>query len=349
MNKGVILDLIGEDSTPDNSEVALTKMIQQKPKESGIITINQSRIKVWDLCHRQHYYKYILQLPEESGRSRALQFGTSFHWLVEQREDNHGVPAEQLQKIFEPIPGKFNEDGSPFIVDDTIDPVIYGEALQVFREYEFYYRHNPFKYHPIGGKNTELLMELNTGKGVKLKGTADGFIEYEDQIWLIDHKTFGRAIPDMHELTFSRQAAFYYYMVEKLYGIKLGGIMWDYVRSKVPAKPRWSGSTFYKPSQQVLPLAAGEFMVQHKLSPMAHSRYLQQARNNGALAFHRIPVARDESVHRQMLGKIQSSITEIKTIGKTAREPHISMKCNWCSWRPQCMLENKLAREKKVE
>lgn len=343
---GLMDELLVASSSVDTSEEALIKSIMRKPKSKDLGAINQSRIKVWDTCHRMHYYKYVLQLPTANSRSRALQFGTSFHWLCEQREDNPGVPAANLPRIYEPVPGKFNPDGTPKIVDASIDHGIYEEAILIFKEYEHHYRHDPFIYKPVGGKRTELLMELKTKTGLRLKGTADGFIEYQGGIWLVDHKTFGKSIPDMHELTFSRQAAYYYYLAEKVLGIRLQGIMWDYVRSKPPAQPRFNGYSFYKPSKQVLPLTAAEFMIDRKLPLVANSRYLQSAAANCKEAFIRIPVARDEDVQQQMLTKIQKSISEIKSIGSTAREPTISFRCSWCDWRPQCMAENRLDNKK---
>jgi CRISPR/Cas system-associated exonuclease Cas4 (RecB family) len=298
---------------------------------SDLGAINQSRIKCFTNCHRQHHYKYILQVPMDSPiKSRALTFGSSFHWLVEQQEDFPDMKPEDL----------------PRITEEVIDEETYQEAIVTFKEYQWHYRNDPLRYHAVDGHRTEIPLEVHTKTGLTLKGTADGIVEYQGGLWLVDHKTFGRAIPSMHELTFSRQSTYYTYLFERAYGIKLQGMLWDYVKSKPIKDPRFDGLTFRKPSKQVLPFHAASYMFENKRALAQYSWYLQLTVKNTKDYFVRIAIPRDEDIYEQMLRKIQKAITEIKTIGKTARDPSIGPLCTFCQYRARCIEDN---RKEKIQ
>lgn len=198
------------------------------------LVLSWSEVKTWQRCQKQYDYKYVQELQPKK-RQLPLYKGSWVHACLETHyrdgdwKIGHQIYLDEYNKLFEEerdalntIRGKRNSVELPQLIE------------RIIKSYLWYYREDGWK---VIATEKDLRTEL---KGViGFKGRTDLIIEdAEGLLWDVDHKTAG-SIPDAGAYhAMDPQLMVYPWAIEKELGIKLAGIIYNYVKSKPPSIPR---------------------------------------------------------------------------------------------------------------
>lgn len=196
-----------------------------------MITLNQSRIKLWRRCQQAYYYREVEKL-EPKRKSLPLEKGSLMHLLAE-TFFNRG----DWRAVLDKYRGGFEQ-----LMDEEKD--YYGDLpTEVQRLFEGYIK----KWYSKGIPEKILAVELNfadtpveVAPGVSLKGTIDRIVKITEgplkgKIALGEMKNLKR-IPSEEERFYDVQTCLYTPAARKL-GFKIDLVMWDYIRTKPPTVP----------------------------------------------------------------------------------------------------------------
>lgn len=298
-----------------------------------MITINQSRIKLWRRCQQAYYYREVEKL-ERKRKSLALEKGSLMHLLAE-TFFNKGDWRAILEKYRE----KFDE-----LMDEEKD--FYGDLpTEAGRLFEGYLK----KWYPKGIKEKILAVELNFAEtpiemapGVFLKGTIDRILKITEgplkgKIALGEMKNL-KKIPSEEERFYDVQTCLYTPAARKL-GFKIDLVMWDYVRTKPPAIPevlkkggitrRQNLDTDYDTYYRVI--------VENGHSPKDYSVELERVKSNIFYDRKFIPIS-----DRLIEMVIRDFVRTAKEIDKLKMYPTRSlnkMNCRGCEYSSLCRAE----------
>lgn len=184
--------------------------------------VSFSELKTWRTCRQMYHYKYRENL-EPRLKSPALKRGAWMHSLLEAY-----YKGEDWRETHRSLVKQFNElleEEKEYYGD------LPGECEYLMSLYEETYHDKPilveheFKKFPISPSSRVLL-----------KGRIDLVIEDPKRgIWLVEHKTASR-IPNEDERLANPQVALYIPVVERILGTKIQGVLWDYIRTKIPKR-----------------------------------------------------------------------------------------------------------------
>lgn len=184
--------------------------------------VSFSELKTWRTCRQMYHYKYRERL-EPRLKSPALKRGAWMHSLLEAY-----YKGEDWRETHQSLVKQFNElleEEKEYYGD------LPGECEYLMSLYEETYRDKPilveheFKEFPISPSSRVLL-----------RGRIDLVAEDpKGGIWLVEHKTTSR-IPNEDERLVNPQVALYIPVVEHILGTKVQGVLWNYIRTKIPKK-----------------------------------------------------------------------------------------------------------------
>ena len=199
-----------------------------------MVTISQSRIKLWRRCQQAYYYREVEEL-ERKHKPLALEKGSLMHLLAEtffSKKGNWQTVLDEYRKKFE----KLMEEEKDLYGD------LPAEAERLFKGYlKKWYPNNAIK-------EKILAVELNFAEtpveivpGVFLRGIIDRILKITEgalkgKIVLCEMKNVTK-IPSEEERFYDVQTCLYVFAAIKL-GFKVDLIMWDYVRTKPPTIPK---------------------------------------------------------------------------------------------------------------
>jgi hypothetical protein len=187
----------------------------------GKYITTHSMIKSMRECPRQAGFKYADRLKPKR-LSKPLRRGTWMHYLLE--EHHAGRDWEAMHRS---LTAKYNE-----LFDEEKD--FYGdlptECLSLMKSYIWHYKDDPWKV-----LETEFTVEAEFPDGTLYRGKVDALIENQHGLWLVDHKTHGN-LPGLTYRLLDAQSALYLWAALKN-KLPVQGFMWNYLRTKPPAKP----------------------------------------------------------------------------------------------------------------
>ena len=182
--------------------------------------VSFSELKTWRTCRQLYHYKYHENL-EPKLKSLALQRGGWLHQLIEayyKGEDWREVHREKVKQF------------SNLLVEEQD---YYGDLPRdceyLMELYEKTYQEDK----PI--KVEMEFDEFPISAKVSLRGRIDLIVEDPRGVWLVEHKTTSR-FPNEDERMANPQVALYVPVAEKLLGVKIEGVLWNYIRTKIPKK-----------------------------------------------------------------------------------------------------------------
>jgi len=198
------------------------------------IILSWSEVKTWQRCQKQYEYKYVDKLQPKR-KQLPLYKGSWVHACLEThyRDGNwklgHQLYLDEYNKLFEEerdalntIRGKRNPTALPQLIE------------RIVKSYLWYYRDDGWE---VIATEEDLRTAL---KGViEFKGRTDLIIkDAEGLLWVVDHKTAG-SIPDAGAYhAMDQQLMMYPWAIEKEMGLRLAGVIYNYVKSRPPSIPR---------------------------------------------------------------------------------------------------------------
>jgi len=184
--------------------------------------VSFSELKTWRTCRQMYHYKYRENL-EPRLKSPSLKRGAWMHSLLEAyyKEGDWRKTHQELVKQF----NELLEEEKEYYGD------LPGECEYLMSLYEETYHDKPILVEHEFEK-----FPVSPSSKVLLRGRIDLVIEDPRRgIWLVEHKTASR-IPNEDERLINPQVALYIPVVERILGTKVQGVVWNYIRTKIPKK-----------------------------------------------------------------------------------------------------------------
>lgn len=186
--------------------------------------VSFSELKAWRTCRQMYHYKYRENL-EPRLKPPSLKRGAWMHSLLEAY-----YKGEDWRKTHRDLVKQFNE-----LLEEEKE--YYGD-LPGECEYLMSLYEETYTYHdkPILVEHEFEKFPISPSSKVLLKGRIDLVIEDPQRgIWLVEHKTASR-IPNEDERLVNPQVALYIPVVERILGTKVQGVLWNYIRTKIPKR-----------------------------------------------------------------------------------------------------------------
>lgn len=297
--------------------------------------ISHSKAKTGRRCLKAYQYRYIHKLRKRV-KSRALIVGTLVHSCLENyfRSGSYtGVIREWKEKEFNKM---FKEEQA---LHSDIIPLV----KTLIRGYIS-------NWHELGMEMlwVEKDFEVEIAPGIWLIGKIDGrSVDSKKRQWLVEHKTC-KKMPGEEVRLYDTQVLTYSSVLPMLGEKPVTGVMWDYVRTKLPAKPELlkSGALSTRKNIDTTPEVYLREIRRHGLDPIGYEEILKDLRAKRD-AFYRqvfLPmkpamaqgVVMDLVMTAQLLQELEKRYYED---GLDCFARNISRDCSWCDYATLCHAE----------
>lgn len=291
--------------------------------------ISQSRAKSWRRCHKAHDYKHNQHLRVKAP-PRPMYIGSIVHDLT----DTYAKGGSWEKKLKE-----HERKIKPFVRED---PEAYEDVIPltttIFTNYLRKYEDDGLTF-----VESELELTYDMGDDVELILHIDKVVEDDkDRLWIMDHKCH-RNIPDEKNRMSDMQLVIYPVVWNKLYPErKATGIIWDYMRTKVPTVPEVlkNGQLSKRKNIDTTHEVYLDEILKHNLNPDDYRDMLDMLRDQQDGFYERVflPVANDTMV-KTIMDDMKSTGIEIKELGEVLTDRNLGFDCNRCMFYDLCMAE----------
>lgn len=174
--------------------------------------------------------------------------------------------------------------------------------------------------------------------GVYMKGRIDWLFRDDRGLWVCDHKTVGKAIPDESYRLQDLQTIIYSKALPMLGFPRPIGVMFDYLKTKTPSTPKLLKNGELSKSKKVGTdyrtfLAA---IKEHDLKEEDYSEQLELAKRNKYYA--RKYMAKPKHLADVLLAELEIINWEIENL-KHKPYRNLNRDCSWCGYMPLCTAE----------
>lgn len=297
--------------------------------------VHQSSIKKWRFCRRAYYYAYTMRL-EKRRKPSPLWRGHVAHAMLENRANGNEVwkPLIEMQDEFDKL----------FQEEKDLYGDVPGQIRTIMKGYFKYYADDDLTPVALGKGNHKRLaehkFEVELCKGIVLKGKIDEVdCDRQGHEWLVDHKTH-KILPETGLKYSDIQSAVYSWALERLWGLKVYGMCWNYIRWKPPTIPEvlkkgemsrkaidttWE---VYRTALKAAGLKTSEYLdMKERLSSKADSFYRREFMPlHGPIVENLVEEAKTTAQEMQKKGGADTTRT-------------IDRHCTWCEYYGLCQAE----------
>lgn len=294
--------------------------------------ISHSKIKSWRVCKRQAHYRYVERL-EPRKKPKPLMLGSILHSAMEERIEG-GNPAEAIA-VYEKQYGKLFREEQELYGD------ILGEARSIMERYSQVYTKDPLRYLKIKGRRAEHPFEIPLEKDIVLTGKLDTIVQTkEGRVWAMEHKS-KKTIPDEDERFYDIQTAIYTEFPGEFGLKKFDGVLWDYLRKKIPTVPELlkKGGLSKAKNIDTIPQVYLQAILDNGLDPKDYADILQELEGREKNFFKRYYMPRSTMLGKQLVEEMVTTGRDMaKNLGTDSTRT-IDRHCNWCSFKLLCRTE----------
>lgn len=297
-------------------------------KQPKVFKISHSKAKVGRKCQMAYYYKYIRKLRAKS-KSRPLMIGTLIHESIESyiKDGTYlGVFKEFRENTFI----KLN------VEERALNADIIDLCKVLVRGWVNRWNRGPYEMLWV-----EKEFEVEIAPGIVLVGKIDGRCRDKGtgREWLIEHKTCKR-MPDEAVRMYDTQTPTYTSVLDVIGEKPVTGVIWDYVRTKMPAIPERlaSGLLSQRKNIDTIPEVFMREVHRHGLNPDAYQDIIKGLSDESF--YRRIPY--QVSKHQTSRLREEMIITahylqELETKDDYFR--NLTRDCSWCDYKDLCYAE----------
>lgn len=298
------------------------------------MSVSFSRIKLWRRCHRAHYYRYFEKLRKVKPPAPLIR-GTICHEMID-THTNGGKVSSVIQK-YKASHGKIFEE----------EREIYGDMLfecfEIVKGYLARWKDDGLTRIKIGKTRAEFEVDIPLIPGVRFKGKIDEIDEdQKSRIFYTDHKT-AKKIPDEDARFNDYQILLYGWAGPQAGMPKPDGVMWDYLRTKLPVIPETlknGGLTKRKNIDTTYDVYMSE-IERLKLDPKGYQEILDMLKDEGSDNFYRriwLPFS-NKTMVETVVKEIKFVAKEIQERGPTSNDRAMDRSCKWCQYYLLCSAE----------
>ena len=299
--------------------------------------VSHSKIKLARKCLWAYKQKYILKLRAKA-KSRPLMIGSLVHECLESHfRDGHYLPVirnwkkEELDKMFKEEQA-LNSDIIPLVKSLMRGYIKRWDELgleMIWVEHEF---------------------NIEISPGIWLNGKIDGLAKCSKGLkWLVEHKTC-KKMPGEEIRINDIQAILYSRMLPLMGDDIPNGVIWDYLRTKPPAKPELlkSGGLSTRKNIDTLPEVYLREIHRHGLDVNGYQDILTELENKKDNFFRQIRLPFSKNMGDIVLEELVIDSQELvrrealyKDDGIDTFTRHLSRDCSWCDFKTLCHAELK--------
>ena len=281
--------------------------------------ISQSRIKCWRSCHRKHHYAYIQQLKKRVPKVAPTR-GKIVHRMLYLHAIGKNPEAAIIEANF--------KYGELFEEEKEIYGNILDDCREIFRRWCVKYENDNLKT-----VCAELFVEVPLTQKHNFIGYIDQIVTDEyGKYWILDFKV-PKVIPNADERSSDIQLFLYAWAFEKCFHEKPAGIIWDYLRAKIPTVPSILKNGELSKNKN-LDTTAGAYKKEIKrlgLDVGNYRDFLKDLRKRQNLFFLRIPTPTSDHVIKSIVEDARATAMEISDDATRNLRPDCAHMCDFFS------------------
>ena len=289
-----------------------------------------SSIKDWKSCRMAWYYKRVRRISPRL-KPVALKKGSVIHELLEaylKGEDWRG----KLPKIQEEYDNMSEEEKEHY-------GNIPGDCESIIQRYITYWKDDPVETLAVElGFGMDGKPPLELAPGVWMQGKIDWVFRNHHGIWVGDHKSFGRQLPNDAFRFQDLQTVIYFRALPLLGFPKPVGMVFNYLKSKVPPKPQVLKNGELSKSKKIGASYEGfmEAILENGLNPDDYLEQLEIAKGN--LFYIRKYLAKPKTMADSMMDELRIVNLEMKYL-RNFPIRNLRRECSFCSYCSLCTAE----------
>lgn len=280
-----------------------------------------SKLKDWKWCRQLYYYRHVEGLRPRK-KSNPLYMGSMLHDMLEvfNKGGEWRIILGDYKRRFEKL----------FIIEQEDLGDIVESAERIMEGYIKKWG-EPFPFITIEEKMTGIKFIRGTDLTIK----TDGVIEDKGQ-WLIEHKSTKRFSPDQLSL-FNPQGILYLWGLRQR-GIKVKGILWDYIRTKPPTIPRVlkDGTVSRKQSIDTNYDTYLNTILTSGNDAADYVDFLDMLKNKGEVFYRRTLLVIPEPTIKLVIDDLKQTAIEISRLQYYPTRNINTITCRGCQFRRVC-------------
>lgn len=322
--------------------------------------ISNSRVKKWNSCKRAHHYAFNEKI-EKKAAPAPLYKGKIIHECIE--DMIYGRDWNQtLEKYIEEYNKMFEEEKEQY-------GDLPNDLRTILQGYEKHYKDDGLTYLELNGKkaehdfaieisrepclhcdgkgyddNTKEACQKCGGKGERplfLVGKIDAVAQdKQGRVWLVEHKSF-KNLPSEDFRWTNQQATLYTWVMPQIGFPKPAGVIWDYIRTKVPAKPELlkSGGLSKRKNIDTTRDVYLETIHEYGLDPNDYQDILDYLEGSEDNFYRRIYLPTRENIIKPIVDDVINTAKEIYYLGETLKTRNLGRDCSFCAFKTICQTE----------
>ena len=249
--------------------------------------ITYSSIAAFKSCRRHYQYRYVDNL-EQKDRPLYFDFGTAVHLALAYHYN--GVPVNEITIAIEDY---FTENAPAQDDAERLQKWIEARDLAVamYLQYAKRYPQESFKVEAIEKEFELPIIDVRGDPypGLKLAGKVDGVVE-ENGLWVLEHKTASTIdVRYKRKLTLDAQSMIYLEAMERVYGQKFNGVIYNVLAKSIPVMPKVlkRGSLSLDKGQSTTPELYRQAIAENGLNEADYAEFLAYLEENQKEYFYR--------------------------------------------------------------
>jgi hypothetical protein len=287
--------------------------------------VSVSKVKCFRTCLKLYEYRYLRKL-EPKIKAKPLKFGKTVHDILEGFDD--GLSEKEIWKPWRKFKKEFDK-----LFDEEKE--YYGNMPEDVKTIMTGYM-KKYKNSDLKSVSTEENIEVELVKGITFVMYYDSVVkDPQKNKWLLERKSH-KNIPENDFIYTDMQTNLYLWAIEKKKGLKLSGIVWDYICSKAPSVPKLlKNGTLSKADIATTWELYLKRIKELKLDPKQYYD-MRTKLNEKTLEFYkRVKVPRKTSLINQLLKEFTETAVEMSNYdGCYPRS--ITWTCDHCSFKDVC-------------
>jgi len=319
------------------------------------LAVSYSSAQDWRTCEQRYWYSHVQKIRPKI-RHAALELGTLIHTYLDEfyraglSANNLRITTVGIQMAHERGLRKVSKQGESIklLAQTALDLGVEDEAraLQAIPQTATdiliaYYRvrgQKDLRQHRVVLVEPEITLPIK--KGIVLPGRIDLVTKNKHGFWLWEHKSTG-SIPRPDSRFRDLQTLIYAVALEELQGIKITGIIWNYIRTVPPHPPallKRGGLSVAKGQTTTVDLFLAA-CKEHKQSVKAYQPYLRHLEaweRDTMFVRYTLPVSASENILMRDYVHTVEDIEAVRADENYVAIRNIDAHCNWCPYVKLC-------------
>lgn len=309
--------------------------------KSGVgFDVSHSKIKLARRCLKAYEYRYIQKLQKRV-KSRPLIVGTLVHSCLEMYfRDGHYLPA-----ITEWKKGEFSK---MFMEEQALHADVIPLAKQLIRGYIRNWEHTGLTMVWVEKDFRVEIGKTVGGEPIFLVGKIDGKArEGRRFTWLVEHKTC-KKMPGEEVRIFDTQVLLYNAALHLLGEEPTNGVIWDYLRTKLPTRPKLLAKGDALSVAQSIDTTREVYereIKRHGLNPAGYQDILENLDSRRDQFYRQIKLPMNQGMGETILqevvitARLMEELEARHKLGDNCMTRNLTRDCSWCDYSTLCHSE----------